>query len=330
MLRGGRGFILAALLASSTAFGQTQEAVARTRFNKGRDLFMSGQYIPALVELRAAAELYESPNTRLYIARCERELGHNATAYVEFQRTATEAADRAKTDPRYAGTQDAAKQEAAALQNKLAHVTIVAPDLPDDATITLNGAELGAAGVGVAAPVDPGAVDVVAKAPGYVTLHKTANAAAGETIEVKLKLVKAASESATSDEKPSSDTPSEETPAAEAKPGHGVRNAGFVVGGLGIATLGVFATFAAMAQSRFDSLKSQCNGPCDPSFAGQISDGQTYQTVANVTLVAGSTLVVAGAIMIIVGVTTGKPAPVQAAFTPLPGGGWMGGIGRAF
>jgi hypothetical protein len=85
----------ACVLVSSVAFAQTQEGVARTRFNKGRDLFIAKQYEPALVEFRAAAELYESPNTRLYIGRCERELGHAASAYVELGRAATEAADRA-------------------------------------------------------------------------------------------------------------------------------------------------------------------------------------------------------------------------------------------
>jgi len=326
-----RQWALCAFFISSVAFGQAQEGVAQARFNKGRALFIKEQFEPALVEFRAASELYESPNTRLYIARCEQKLGHMATAYVEFQRAASEAADRARTDPRYASTSDVAKQEGAALEGKLAHVIIVTPaGLPNGVTITINDTPLGLASVGVPAPVDPGTVEIVATAPGYLRLHKSANIAAGESTEIKVQLAKEASQDATTttmttnDDK-ASDTSRDTTPSAS----HGLRNAGFVVGGIGIAGIGVFATFAGLAQSRFDQLKSQCGGACDASYSSQISEGQTFQLVANVALAAGGAALVTGAIMVIAGMSTGA-APIQAAFSPLPGGGWIAGVGRAF
>jgi hypothetical protein len=336
----------AALLVSSLAYGQAQEGVAQARFNKGRDLYIKEQFVPALVEFRAASQLYESPNTRLYIARCERALGHMAAAYVEFGRAANEAADRARTDPRYQSTRDAAKQEGGALESKLAHVTLVTPDgLPDGATITINGASLGLASVGVGAPIDPGPVDVVASAAGYVTVHKTARAAAGEGLEIKLQLVKDASvqtatstpsdtttatvtttTTSTSANENTNERPRDEAPRAS----HGLRDAGFVLGGLGIAGMGVCATFFALAQTRFDQLKSQCGGACGASYNSQINEGQTFQTVGNVALAAGGAAIVTGAIMIIAGVSTRSPSAVQATITPLVGGGWLAGVGRAF
>ena len=338
---------LAALLVASSVSAQTQEAVAQARFNKGRELFIANQYAPALVEFRAASELYESPNTRLYIARCERELGHAAAAFVEYERAASEAADRAASDPRYTSTRDVAKQEGAALEKKLAHVTVLAPaGLPEGATITVNGAPLGPAGVGVAAPIDPGPIEVVAKANGYVTARKSATAAAGEAVEIKIQLDKeAASSSSGVRGVPETNTtnavrgvPETSTNAShdvevvhdEPHASHGLRNAGFVVGAVGIAGMGVFAAFAALAQTRFDQLKQQCGDvPCDPSFGPKIDEGQTFQNIANIALAAGGVAILTGGIMIIAGVSTGKPT-TTASIVPLMGGGFMAGVTRAF
>jgi len=328
------GWALAALLVTATVGAQTQEAVAQARFNKGRELFIANQYAPALVEFRAASELYESPNTRLYIGRCERELGHVAAAYVAFERAASEAADRAASDPRYSSTRDAAKQEVAALEKKLAHVTVLAPaGLPEGATITVNGAPLGPAGMGVAAPIDPGAIEVVAKATGYVTTRKTANAAAGESIEVKVQLEKDASAVTNTNANTNTNSSANTNDVVihdEPRASHGLRNAGFVVGAVGIAGMGVFAAFAALAQTRFDQLKQECgDAPCDPSLSKKIDEGQTFQNIANISVVAGGVALLTGAIMIIAGVSTSKPT-TTASIVPLMGGGFMAGVTRAF
>ncbi len=121
-----------------------------------------------------------------------------------------------------------------------------------------------------------------------------------------------------------------------------------MVGGIGIAGMGVFAAFAALAQTRFDQLKQACNGgPCDASYASQIDEGQTFQNIANIALAAGGVAIVTGAIMIVAGVSTsGKSVnaslspvrtselrfapPCEVRFVPLPGGGFIAGVGRAF
>ncbi len=357
------------LLAGSGAFAQTpagqpqQEAIAQTRFGKGRELFIAGKFAEALAEFRAASELVESPNTRMYIGRCERALGHYAAAYVELERAASEAADRAHADPRYASTHDVAKQEASALVSKLGHLTILAPGgLPDGTVITVNGSPLASAAVGVAAPIDPGNVDVEAKAPGHVPVHRTAQVAAGESVEIKIKLEPApataggeTTSASTGAGTPASTettttippTGTEEHAVVDTTPhsGRGLRNAGFVVGGIGIVGLGVFSAFAALAQTRFDQLKTQCGGgPCDPSYGPQIDEGQMYQNVANVSLAIGGAALVVGTIMVIAGVSAsapapsgtsaGHPAPLRAAVLPLwsPQGpsGAMVGVGRDF
>ena len=339
-------FVLTAIFFGSAVAGaQTEEAVAQARFNKGaRALHRRTVRACARRISRSEHPLpSESPNTRLYIARCERELGHNAAAFIELGRAANEAADRSRADPRYTSTRDVAKQEASALEPKLAHVTVIAPNgMPEGATITVNGEALNAAAVGVAAPIDPGPIEVVASAAGYVTEKKSTRAAAGEAVEIKLRLEKdpnaetAQTPVVVTTTNPTTNATTativappvhDESPRAS----HGLRNAGFVVGGIGIAGMGVFGVFAGLAQTRYDQLKTQCGGPCDPSYNSRINEGAMFASVANVALAAGGGLILTGAIMIIAGISTGKSTPpVQASFAPLPNGGWIGGVSRAF
>jgi hypothetical protein len=94
--------------------------------------------------------------------------------------------------------------------------------------------------------------------------------------------------------------------------------------------MGVFAAFAALAQTRFDQLKQQCGDvACDPSLNAKIDEGQTFQNIANIALVAGGVAVVTGAIMIVAGMSTSKPQ-TSASIVPLMGGGFMAGVTRAF
>ncbi len=349
--------VLAALvalsLASAHAGAQTSEAIAQARFSKGRDLFLAKSYDAALVEFRAAAELLESPNARLYIARCERELGRYAAAYVDFQRAASEAADRAQTDPRYVTTRDTAKQEGAAVEPKLGRVTILSPTPPSGASITVNGNPVVMAALGVAGPIDPGKVEVVAQANGYVTFKRTVDVGAGEGIEVTIKWEvdpNAKKPDPPVNPPPPPDTgngsgsgnvtpppvdgpPVEPPPDRQVKTGGGARTAGFVVGGLGLAGVVAFGVFAGLAQSRFDSLKSTCGGRCDPSYEDKIKGGESLQTGANVALGLGGTFLVVGAILIAIGGPKYVTAPTQTTFVPylgIDGHGASFGVSRAF
>lgn len=341
--------LLALSLAASHAGAQTSEAIAQARFSKGRDLFLAKSYDAALVEFRAAAELLESPNARLYIARCERELGRYAAAYVDFQRAASEAADRAQTDPRYVTTRDSARQEGTSLEGKLGRVTILSPTPPTGASITVNGNPVVMAALGVAGPIDPGKVEVVAQAAGYLTFKRTVEVGAGEGIEVTIKW-----EVDPSAKKPDppvnppphdpdvgngnvtpppGDGPVEPPPDHQVKVGGGARTAGFVLGGVGLAGVVAFGVFAGLAQSRFDSLKSTCGGRCDPSYEDKIKGGEALQTGANVALGVGGAFLVVGAILIAVGGPKYVTAPTQTTFVPylgIDGNGASFGVSRAF
>ncbi|HEY4122462.1 MAG TPA: hypothetical protein VGM56_31570, partial [Byssovorax sp.] len=78
--------------------------------------------------------------------------------------------------------------------------------------------------------------------------------------------------------------------------------AGFIVGGAGIASLGVAGVFLAMRQSAISSLDSACgaNGQsCPANLASTNSGGKTDSTVFSITAIAGGALVAGGLTLIL-------------------------------
>jgi len=112
-----RAVLLAAALAVSAAPSVAfAEGDAAARFAAGQKLYEDKSFEQALVELRASYAAAPSPNSRLYIARCLRDLGRGYEAQAEYARVIVEAADR--LDARYDATAKAAAEEHAALSGQ--------------------------------------------------------------------------------------------------------------------------------------------------------------------------------------------------------------------
>jgi hypothetical protein len=310
------------------------DSAAQQRYARGRELFFAKQYADALKEFRAANELLASPNTRLYIARCERELGHAAAAFVEYERAATEAADRARTDPRYTTTRDHARSESAALEPKLGRLVVKVPKAPEGTSVTVAGQAVPRAGWDLPTPIDPGEVEVVASAPGRLTLKKKLTASAGQTSELTITLEEAPAGAApavappvptapTTAPPPSSEGTQVVEPPTEPKTtGGGARTVGFITLGVGVVGVAGFAIFGAMAKSRYDEVMTACgNRRCaDSSNDAKIDDGAKKQVIANVSLTVGAVAAAIGLVLITTGGPTAVDPPKNAASLRLWGG----------
>jgi hypothetical protein len=350
--------------AAAPVFAQSQqEAAAQVRFGKGRDYFMDKKYAEALVEFRAASELFASPNTRFYIGRCERELGHPGRAYVELQRAASDAADRARTDPKYATTRDSARQEAQALEGKFGKLVVKGKEVMGLA-VTVGGAPFSTAAFGVATPTDPGSVEVSATAKGKLPFKKTVAIKAGDTVEVAIDLQNDpnASEGTPTPDNPPNGTPDNPNPngtiAETSNPppsdgdnnnvevehrGGGVRLASLFVIGAGVAGFVGFAVFAATAQGQYDQLKTleatcgmpgKAVCPTQETVTNRVSEGQRNQTIANVALGIGIGGFVVGGFMFAIGgpttVTKRKGAASWKPMLEVGPTGAFGGVQGAF
>ncbi len=297
--------------AASTPFvDATRHTAAQQRFDRGLGLFEHEDYATALTEFRASLELYPSPNTRLYVGICLLRLGHPADAHAELRRTFAEARDLALTDPNYVDARDLAQHEISQLEPRLGRVVLRAPSPVAGSTVTAGSVEVLPAMMGIPLWFDPGTLVVTARAPGYREFRQTVQLLANATTEVTVTLQRDPNAmvpltAPSPIVSPVGTEPMQEAPRTlvSTTTGGGVRVAGFVVGGLGLAAIGGFALLGSMAGSQFDQVFAECNrARCNNHLHDdEISRGETYEILANVSLGTGAALTLAGVVMIAVG-----------------------------
>lgn len=121
--------------------------------------------------------------------------------------------------------------------------------------------------------------------------------------------------------------------AGEAK-GGGPGPVPWIIGGVGLAALGVFVGLQVDAQSTYSSMKNGCGATNPPSCpSDKVSALGTEFGVSGVFLAVGAAAVVASATWLIVAaVSGGHPSPKTGALTitPLPGGGAAGLLSGSF
>lgn len=329
LLRALAGVALWSLIAWSPALVHAAKAPGAEQFQQGRKLYKEGRFDQALPLFRQALAASGSPNARLYVARTLRELGNVTEAYREMKATLDDARAKAETDPKYVKTRDSAAAEIALLEPEVGKLVVVVAGAGDDVVLTVDGEP---AEVGRPIVVSPGERVVVAKAPGQAPAEQQVTVAGGETATVALTFPQAP----TGGSAPGGGTPSGGPPtvgdgADEPDPGSGgaVRIAGFVVAGLGVASMVVFGVTAAMAKSDFDTLNEECGGVrcTDPAYADTVDSGKAMELASHVTLGVGLAGMVAGGLMIAFG-GPDESTETTADVAPLPGGGLLTVRGR--
>jgi hypothetical protein len=88
-----------------------------------------------------------------------------------------------------------------------------------------------------------------------------------------------------------------------------------VLGAAGGAAIASFAVFGAMSGSQWNKLENACptDMHCDPSLTSRADRGQTYQTIANVSLGLGAALIATSATLFVLHWSKGTP---EVAVTP--------------
>lgn len=334
--------IAATVLVAAPARAQTVSATdaGRQSFQLGRALFDQRRWSEALDAFRTSQQVLPSPNTLLYLGRCQRELGHNAEAYRTLMRAAQEADARRAAEPRYAPTAEAAQREAAAITDRVSFVTIEVSEQPPALSVRVNGDALDASQFGTLVAVDPGAVVVEATAAGRVPFRAASTLNAGQHGRVAVQLASYQPGGAIASTQTVTFTPTSYTPIARQIPqptaASPLRTLGITAFSAGLA-LGVGGLVTGLrARSIQGDLDLLCPQGCGPTpnatVRGMIDDGNTMVTLTNVMWGVGGALVVAGAVMWIVapsGAAGETFAPALARVRPYvdplnPGGGLVG------
>lgn len=145
-------------------------AVAEMLFFTARGLMEAGRYTEACAKLAESYRLDTAAGTLLNLAVCHESEGRVASAWGEFRQALSDARKANRAD-----REELAKEHIAKLEPDLPFLTIVVPDAVKvkDLEILRNGVVLGSGGWGTELPIDPGKVEIVMRAPGYLPKTKT-------------------------------------------------------------------------------------------------------------------------------------------------------------
>jgi tetratricopeptide (TPR) repeat protein len=335
------------------AAGPAAPADAEARFFAGQKLYEGKQYEQALVELRASHAATPSPNSRLYIARCLRELGRTAEAASEYAQAVLEAAERFGADAKYEGTLKAAAAERAALPGHDAGPRPLPAVLAAAETRFFAGQKLYDEKQYEPALVELRASHAAAPSPNsrlYVArcLRQTGRVAeaydeygqvileAAERLGTDAKyegtLKAAATERAALKDRVAAITLAAKQLVAVEQPvqGEGVPTGGkppaflrplaYAVAGVGAVGFVVFGVLGEKASSRYDGLLQQCGGRCPPSFQDQVDAGRR-ETAASAAGLAIGIVGVAGGVTLwtvdyVMRKRSARPAPSALFLAP--------------
>jgi tetratricopeptide (TPR) repeat protein len=293
------------------------EARAQALYQDGREHFRAGRFEAARAAFLASLERYDSPNTRMYLGRALDRLGRVAEAFVMLDRAARDAADRARTEPRYDATRAASRAEADALRPGLAWLRVQVDPARDDLSLALNDGPAQRRAAGVELPLAPGEVRVIARAEGYVDAATTVVLAAGESREIALTL------------RPVVAPRGVEADAGVAAAGDAgaalpaltrqgpVRTAGAVIATTGLLTVATGLAFGLVAWDQYQTVRN------DDSQRELAAEGIRNRDAANSLLAAGGVLSLAGAVMFFF-----APQRAERAVTVRPALG-LGAVGVA-
>ena len=304
---------LAALcLWTAAAAAQDRDAIAHERFSHGAQLYGSHQYEQALDEFRASNQLLPSPNSRLFIARCMRELNRIDEAVGEYRIAVAEATERARLDPRYGPTRDAAVSELASIEPRVGSVVLRGQDIPAGTVIHVGRRVVPVEALNVSIPMMPGNFAVTVDAPGHesysTSIHIEASRSSSAELHVGVPTRAAveptpastgASTVAAGSSHEETRTHAESGQSATSSPAFAL---GWVAVALGAVGMGSFGVFDVLASQQYNMVVMDCHGQsiCPSSEGPAISTGQTYQLLTNVSLVAGIALLGVGALMEII------------------------------
>jgi hypothetical protein len=270
---------------------------AREQFGQALALQTAGDWAGALTLLKEVAAVKATPQVRFNIALCEEKLGRLVAALGDYELAAADA--RAERADQVAEEVEARRE---ALSQRIPKLTVKRGSGAEAASISLDGVSLGDQVIGTPMPADPGPHTVEATAPGFKPFRKSLRVAEqqSETIEVVLE---------------AEPTP---PPSAAASPQAGGRSRvpGYVIGGVGIASLVASGVFYGLRAGKISKLDDACQDRvCPPEMQSDIDQGKLYTTLANVTLAVGLAAVAGGAVLVL---TSGPSSEPSVALAPAP------------
>jgi hypothetical protein len=201
-----------------------------------------------------------------------------------------------------------AREKAAEIERSLPRV-IVDADPAAHAEVKLDDQAIGPGAFATAMPVDPGEHVVRATAPGRKPFVESFVASPGATRTVHVVLA---------EEDASGAAPAPPTPppreATERRESSNRGTWGLVIGGAGVALVGVGAFFGVQAFSQKHTAEGECSaaGQCTPAGVDAMSSMKTSETVSTITTIAGAAALAGGVYLVLTSPSAPDPASARA------------------
>ncbi len=331
----GTTALLFALLATSPSVVRAQTAStealesARQAFKAGVQLEKDEQYEEALAKFEETAAVKTTPQVRFHIGLCNEKLGRFGAAIEAYEAAAKQAA----TDGNAPEVAKAAPELAQKLRENRPRVTVSFGNAAFPDSLKIDGKEVSASEA-KEYPLDPGPHVIIA-ASGDRTAREEIKVSAGEKATVRMELKSEAKNAAlfTDPAETSADTPAPRPPVNEAPKTSATRKVGWVVGGLGLASLGVAGAFFVLRNNAVHELEDACapNRTCPTSSQATYDRAKTYNIVSIAALGAGAAALVVGTTLIISGKPSEPTPPPVARVVPWAPGAMVGfGLEGAF
>jgi hypothetical protein len=313
--------VLAALTQGQVAYAG-DAALAEALFREGRALMDQGNHAAACPKLSESFVQDPATGTLFALAVCQQESGKTASAWASYAEVISRSKQEGRSD-----RETAARERMAALEPGLSRLKVeVSPEvgaLPG-LTVKRNGALVGQAAWGVAAPVDPGEHVVEASAPGKRPF--VATVMVGPDGEMRAVGITALEDESAAAATGTPSTPPGETAAwdgGEPSGGSSLRTLGLVVGGMGLVGLGVGSYFGLRAMSLHDDSNAggRCdtNNECTEEGLRLREDAIAASTLSTIGFVAGGLLTAAGITLFIVGAPDGAGTAARLEAVPVIG-----------
>ncbi|HEY3499227.1 MAG TPA: hypothetical protein VGK73_31270 [Polyangiaceae bacterium] len=297
-----------------------ERAGARSAATAGADAFDAGKYPDALAMFQRAESLVHSPVHLSYIAQCQVKLGQLVEAretYLKLKR---------ETVP--PGAHPAVKRAIEEAPGKLASLEPRVPSLAiklegvnagESVDVTLDGAKIAPALVGIPAPANPGEHVVRAAGPGKDSgdVRVTLSEGQHEEVLIRLNATAAAAPAAVTPATTPSPTTAEPT-ADQGTSGSSLTVPAYISLGVGVVGLGLGTFFIIGAGKSADDADALCGGsreectippgPGRDEAEEKMDEATSKQTLAIVGFAVGGVGIAAGVTMLVLGMNKSKKA----------------------
>lgn len=312
----------AALCAVTPAFAQdgaANKAAAEALYQQGQELMAQAKYEEACDKFRSSQQMDAGLGTLLYLADCYEKLGRTASAWATFEEASSIAASRGEAT-RY----EIARGRASSLKPLLSYIVIrSAEPLPKGAVVKRDGSILPESLWGVPIPNDPGDVVINVEADGYAS--KNVKVVVGKAVPTPVEVMLPALERLPPTEpaavEPASPEPAKVTVSAAdvttREPDSNLETWGLVVGGVGVAALGVSLLLTIMGNADHEDSLANCSdldeNACGPTGVKLRKDALSKLGIATGFGIGGA-VALGGGILLYVA------APTQESATPTAAG----------